>query len=212
MAYCPGCGTENEGSSAFCKNCGKPLTAGVQAPPPEQGSPPGEGGIPPPPLPQPPPYPPRGMPSPVASGFGYLPEGPVTGPVTYGGFWIRFVTVLIDALIVGFVFGMPFRFVGGSPRTVAIFGAIGGLIFFGAYFTYFILMTGWRGQTVGKMAMRLRVVNQDLTPVDYGTSAAREFSKILSAIILYIGFIMAGFDAQKRALHDRIAKTYVVKY
>src|SRR5450759_4614338 len=74
MAYCPGCGTENEGSSAFCKNCGKPLTAGVQAPPPEQGSPPGEGGIPPPPLPQPPPYPPRGMPSPVASGFGYLPD------------------------------------------------------------------------------------------------------------------------------------------
>ena len=73
-------------------------------------------------------------------------------------------------------------------------------------------MTGWRGQTVGKMAMRLMVVNQDLAPVDYGTSAAREFSKILSAIILYIGFIMAGFDAQKRALHDRIAKTYVVKY
>jgi uncharacterized RDD family membrane protein YckC len=38
----------------------------------------------------------------------------------------------------------------------------------------------------------------------------RYFSKIVSAIILLIGFIIAGFDSKKQALHDKIASTYVV--
>jgi uncharacterized RDD family membrane protein YckC len=152
------------------------------------------------------------MPDLNVAGFGDHPGKAMTGPPIYAGFWIRFVAILIDAVIVGFVFGFPCRYVGSSNRVIAAVAVIAAVLYFGAYFTYFIVMTGWRGQTVGKMAMRLKVVNPDLTSVDYGTSAAREFSKILSAIILYIGFIMAGFDSEKRALHDRIAKTRVVRY
>jgi uncharacterized RDD family membrane protein YckC len=146
-------------------------------------------------------------------GFGYQPQGPMTGPPVYAGFWIRFLAMFIDMLIIGFVFGFPIRFVGWDNVVVAVVvGLIAGVLYLAAYMTYSILMTGWRGQTLGKMALRLKVVNEDMTPVDYGTAAIREFSKILSALILYIGYIMAGFDSQKRALHDRIAKTRVIRY
>jgi len=143
-------------------------------------------------------------------GFGYAPEGPPEGPIAYAGFWIRFLAILIDGFIVGAVFWWPFRFHGSSDADV--FAIVGSILYLAAWFAYFILMTGYRGQTLGKMVLRLKVYNQDMTKVDFGTSAAREFSKILSAIILYIGFIMAGFDDRKRALHDRIAGTCVIRY
>jgi uncharacterized RDD family membrane protein YckC len=61
------------------------------------------------------------------------------------------------------------------------------------------------------MALKLRVVRADGSPVGYGLAAGRYLSKILSALILLIGYIMAAFDEQKRALHDRICDTRVVR-
>jgi uncharacterized RDD family membrane protein YckC len=77
-----------------------------------------------------------------------------------------------------------------------------------AYETFFI---GKMGATPGKMALGLKVVRADGSPVDYARAAGRFFAKILSGIILAIGYIMAGFDAQKRALHDMICDTRVIK-
>lgn len=142
-------------------------------------------------------------------GFGYRPGGLAQGPPVYAGFWIRLVAFAMDALIIALLFSWPVRFVGASPKLVA---GVVGTVYIAAFFTYSILMTGHFGQTLGKMALRLVVVRQDMTPVDYGVAAAREFSMILSALICYVGFIMAGFDPQKRALHDLIAGTYVLRY
>jgi uncharacterized RDD family membrane protein YckC len=77
-----------------------------------------------------------------------------------------------------------------------------------AYEVYFI---GSTGATPGKMALKLKVIRADGAPVDYGLALGRYFAKILSALILLIGYIMAGFDEQKRALHDRICDTRVVR-
>ena len=77
-----------------------------------------------------------------------------------------------------------------------------------AYETFFI---GKMGATPGKMALGLKVVRADGSPVDYARAAGRFFGKMLSGIILGIGYIMAGFDAQKRALHDMICDTRVIK-
>ncbi|MHB8896910.1 MAG: RDD family protein [Candidatus Geothermincolia bacterium] len=217
MKECPSCGTPNDDSAAFCKGCGKQYTREPEAEASRPVEPPpGPAPLPPPPVPGPPgpplppPYPPSGIAAGMPKGFGYVPEGPPEGPIVYAGFWIRFLAIIIDGCIVGAVFGAPFRLV--TTHNAEAIAAVAGLVYFAAWLTYFILMTGWRGQTVGKMVLRLKVYNQDMSNVDYGTAAAREFSKILSAIILYIGFIMAGFDNRKRALHDRIAKTYVIKY
>jgi len=64
--------------------------------------------------------------------------------------------------------------------------------------------------TVGKMTLGIKVFNADGTAPGFGTALVREISKILSALCCYIGFIWAGFDADKQAWHDKIAKTYVV--
>lgn len=135
----------------------------------------------------------------------------VPGTRVYGGFWIRFAAVFIDGIIlqiVGFLMG---RFVGGltgGGQTAANI-ATGLAVLLGiAYEVYFI---GSIGATPGKMALKLKVIRADGAPVGYGLALGRYFAKILSALILLIGYIMAGFDEQKRALHDRICDTRVVR-
>jgi uncharacterized RDD family membrane protein YckC len=61
------------------------------------------------------------------------------------------------------------------------------------------------------MALNLKVVRPDGSPLSLGRAFARYFAKVLSGLILGIGFIMAGFDSQKRALHDRLCDTRVIK-
>jgi uncharacterized RDD family membrane protein YckC len=65
--------------------------------------------------------------------------------------------------------------------------------------------------TPGKMALGLKVVRPDGSRVGLGRAIGRYFAKMLSAIILLIGYIIAGFDAQKRALHDMICDTRVIR-
>jgi uncharacterized RDD family membrane protein YckC len=47
--------------------------------------------------------------------------------------------------------------------------------------------------------------------INYGLACGRFFAEIASAMILYIGYIMVGFDEEKRALHDRICNTRVIR-
>ena len=68
-----------------------------------------------------------------------------------------------------------------------------------------------RGATVGKMAMGLRVVTGSGQRLSFMNATGRYFAKILSAIILCIGFIMIAFTDKKRGLHDMIAGTLVIK-
>ncbi|MGH9316538.1 MAG: RDD family protein, partial [Thermoanaerobaculia bacterium] len=44
-----------------------------------------------------------------------------------------------------------------------------------------------------------------------GRATGRHFSKILSTLILFIGFLMVAFSEKKQGLHDRIAETLVVR-
>ena len=67
------------------------------------------------------------------------------------------------------------------------------------------------GATPGKMALGLKVVRPDGRPVDLGRAFGRYFAKMLSGLILFIGYIIAGFDSEKRALHDMICDTRVVR-
>jgi uncharacterized RDD family membrane protein YckC len=65
--------------------------------------------------------------------------------------------------------------------------------------------------TLGKKTLGLKVVGLDGERISFAKATGRYFSKIISALILLIGYIMAGFDSKKRALHDIIASTYVIK-
>ena len=75
--------------------------------------------------------------------------------------------------------------------------------------TYFI---GRFAATPGKMICGLKVVTPDgAGSVSYARAAGRHLSEYISMIILAIGYIMAAFDSEKRALHDRICNTRVIK-
>ena len=124
------------------------------------------------------------------------------------------VASIIDGLILSVVlwptylirYRSVYHNVNKRPTWLIVLYVVGILI----SYAYYIIMTGRYQATLGKMALGLRVVKTDFTPVGYGTATLREFAKILSALILYIGYIMAGFDAHKQALHDKIASTYVI--
>jgi len=76
-----------------------------------------------------------------------------------------------------------------------------------AYEVYFLTT---RGATIGKMALGLRVVRADGGPISMGLAVGRFFAMILSSFIFMIGYIMAAFDLEKRALHDRLCDTRVI--
>ena len=136
--------------------------------------------------------------------------------LTYAGFWIRFVAVLIDGVILfvaSVVVQLAFAPMLRSGRMDLALMALGveyliGLVIGATYEGVFVSRFG---ATPGKMALDLKVVRPDGGPITLGRAVGRYFAKMVSAIILGIGYIMAGFDSQKRALHDMICDTRVIK-
>ena len=153
-----------------------------------------------------------GSPAPPPPVWDARPIGP--DHVAYGGFWIRVMAYIIDGILLTIVYGIVARLLGidvfesdwkhYDPMSNLISLVIGWL-----YFA--LLESSERGATVGKMAMGLRVVTSDGRRLSFMNATGRYFAKILSAIILFIGFIMVAFTDRKRGLHDMIAGTLVIK-
>jgi len=160
-----------------------------------------------------------------------------TGMLEYAGFWVRFGAKFIDNLILAvvvlvplfiFIFGFAFKVASGSSGLSTQHGSVFGasmsgsellanfaglffqLIFMVVNGAYTIFFLGKYGATPGKMACRLKVVTADGGKIGYGRATGRFFAEILSGVICNIGYIIAGFDDQKRALHDHICNTRVV--
>jgi uncharacterized RDD family membrane protein YckC len=79
---------------------------------------------------------------------------------------------------------------------------------------YEALMTSSpRAATLGKMVLSLRIVRFDGAQLSFGRATARHFAKFIvtPAVPLFIGYIMAAFTNRKRALHDILADTLVIK-
>jgi uncharacterized RDD family membrane protein YckC len=134
--------------------------------------------------------------------------------VAYGGFWIRFVAYIIDAIVlslVGVVLGMVFglSMMSGDIEHMDPTWNLASLVIGWLYFAVF--ESSERGATPGKMALGLRVVTGEGQRLSFLNATGRYFAKFVSAIILCIGFIMIGFTERKRGLHDMMANTLVIK-
>jgi uncharacterized RDD family membrane protein YckC len=144
----------------------------------------------------------------------------------YAGFWIRFLAIFIDGLILGLVSIIINLSIGGGGSSFSRLGRMSdpGEItavmagFFGiAYFvnmaiaiSYHAYFLSQHGATPGKMALNLQVIRADGGPISVGLAIGRYFAYWLDSITLLIGYIMAAFDSEKRALHDRICGTRVI--
>jgi len=140
---------------------------------------------------------------------------PGSPPVGYGGFWIRVVAYIIDAILISLVFGVVTSIFGIRYINMDDLSQIDpttNLLSLVIAWLYFALLeSSERGATVGKMAMGLRVVSNDGKRISFMNATGRYFAKILSAMIFCIGFIMIAFTDRKRGLHDMIASTLVIK-
>jgi uncharacterized RDD family membrane protein YckC len=65
--------------------------------------------------------------------------------------------------------------------------------------------------TIGKQALKIVVTDLEGKRIDFVKATIRYFSKIISSLILLIGYIMAAFTEKKQALHDIIAGTLVLE-
>lgn len=152
-----------------------------------------------------------------------------TEDVVYAGFWRRWIALIIDQLILGVGFyatafavailvgiagGMDWlgTLDSGDPEPVVVFAYVGFmLLYYVAAAVYFSLFESSRHQaTPGKMALGIKVVDQQGRRLSFGHALGRWVSATLSYLTLYIGFLMAAFTERKRALHDMVAGTLVV--
>ena len=125
----------------------------------------------------------------------------------YGGFWTRFVAWIIDAIIISVVLATIRLAAQGFEQITsdALFNTV-------VAWTYFVVLTAARGQTVGKMAVGIKVVTADGQKPGVRAVLLREVvGKAVSAVILFLGFLLIAVDGRKRGLHDRIGSTFVEK-
>lgn len=197
--FCNKCGAQNAVEATLCATCGTSLSGGLSAVA----------------------APPAAPPSPYY-------QAPITaGAVRYGGFWIRVVAAIIDAIAVGIVV---------LPVSLAIFAVTGlatrsgdvtDLPFVGIRMIAILLRAAFSGvvswiyeaslessshqATLGKMVVGVKVTDLAGNRISFARATGRHFAKWLSGAILMIGYIMVGFTERKQGLHDIVAGTLVQK-
>ena len=133
----------------------------------------------------------------------------------YAGFWLRFVAVFIDALILSLV-TLPLMLMiygtGYLETNDSFAGFWDALIQSVLPIAFSIFFWQKYRATPGKLALKLEVIDEKTGgTTSFWQSVGRYFCYILSGVILMLGFIWAAFDKKKRALHDIICGTLVVK-
>lgn len=163
----------------------------------------------------------------------YNPNQEHKEPAQFAGFWWRFLSHIIDQIIISFVswifilplfavFGISLyslKEAGMNPEDAAFLIApfvMGittiSLVATAANWLYYALMESSKFQgTVGKILLNIKVTDVNFNRISFARATGRYFGKILSGMILMIGYIMAGFTDNKQALHDILAGCYVIK-
>jgi len=156
----------------------------------------------------------------------FLPTDQQTAAVagTYGSFLRRLAAAIIDGILLGIVNSIIGSLLGvsivgsirpgESPNIGAVLGAMSGYLILSTvvnwlYSAYF--ESSARQATIGKAAMSLIVTDEQGQRISFMQATIRFFSKIISGMIMMIGYLMQPFTQKKQALHDIIAKTLVWK-
>jgi uncharacterized RDD family membrane protein YckC len=199
--FCPKCGKETDASGKFCQWCGADIESVAAR-------------------------------APVAT--AEEDDGPEVG--IYAGLGRRFVAFIVDlilVLLIGSVVVTFFSLVNGikylyyltvsgahySTLTEAgtLDAAVGpilaayGMLLVVVPWLYFAGFESSRSQaTPGKVLMSLVVTDMQGSKPTFARTTLRFFGKFISALIIFIGFIMIGFTKKRQGLHDRIAGCLVL--
>jgi uncharacterized RDD family membrane protein YckC len=170
----------------------------------------------------------------LPSGWGYAAPQVGYGYVRpqYAGWWRRFGAYLLDMLIVGIPGGIINAIVGEAvPKETGVCTdfegstylcdkptgtglaiiVLVGLALFVAGVAYYAYFHGKSGQTLGKKAVGIAVVDrQSGAPIGTGRAIGRYFATILSAMVCLLGYLWAAWDSEKQTWHDKLVRSVVV--
>ena len=127
----------------------------------------------------------------------------------YASRWARFLASVIDVVVI-----IPLTaFLGvGLIEQVSDFQPNFQTVIVVWTFVYYVAMTSAFGATLGKVALGMRVADADGSRPGVGAVVMREVvGKILSALVIFIGFFWILVDDRRQGWHDKIGKTFVVK-
>ncbi|MFC5712789.1 RDD family protein [Thalassorhabdus alkalitolerans] len=134
----------------------------------------------------------------------------------YAGFWMRFWAYITDLIIVFSINGLlliPFAFIEGTNMNLFGFLTAQGIISSLSAYIYFLLMTKYLGQTLGKMLFGLRVIKKDNGVLKWSDVLFREVvGRFIhrSLVITNILYIVVGFTNEKQGIHDMFSDTRVI--
>lgn len=133
--------------------------------------------------------------------------------IRYAGFWMRFWAYLLDLIVVGsldrLIIKPLLRLFDISLVHQDLFAPLS-IATAITFYAYFVLMTRFFHQTLGKMVFGLKVVALEEEQLTWKTILFREWiGRFISSTIL-IGYIITAFLPKKQALHDLFSDTSVV--
>ncbi|HVK56046.1 MAG TPA: RDD family protein [Burkholderiales bacterium] len=148
----------------------------------------------------------------------------ITGQQNFGyaGFWRRFLAVLLDSLILAipfriFIAGME-SWHGSAERLNPLENASDAtdiainVVVIAVSWLYFALMeSSKQGATLGKWILGMRVTDEAGNQISFGRATGRYFGKMISSLILGIGYLMQPFTKRKQTLHDLMAGCVVIR-
>lgn len=149
-------------------------------------------------------------------------EAPQSFRPEYAGFWIRVAAYLIDYIVIQIATSiLMFIFMGSlflNPESMEnpdqMLGRVLPLyviLIVGSWLYYALMESSAQQGTLGKMAVGIKVADMDGARISFGNATGRFFAKILSGIILFVGYLMVAFTDKKQGLHDMMANTLVVQ-
>jgi uncharacterized RDD family membrane protein YckC len=113
------------------------------------------------------------------------------------GFWKRTFAAFLDWVLLGIPIILSHFIIPGMFPLIMI--------------AYFVTMWTWKGTSVGKICLGLKIVRTDGTPIDFAVALVRSLAACFSFIVFFLGFFWAGWDREKQSWHDKIAGTVVVQ-
>jgi uncharacterized RDD family membrane protein YckC len=159
---------------------------------------------------------PTGIASPATNGVSPQPAPPPGSP--YAGLATRVLAAVIDVLLIqgvawtiGAVAAVTASLFDPSDSLVTVLiaaGAVVAALWSAGYFVFFWTTTG---QTPGDRVMQIRVQDAgDGQPLHFGRAVLRLLGAVLSALLLFVGYLMILVDRRRLALHDRMVGSVVV--
>ena len=132
----------------------------------------------------------------------------------YAGFWTRFVAYLIDMIVIYAISSLLNTFSFGLLNKRLDFPILGeeSLSYVIVMFAYFISMTYFFSQTLGKMIMKIKVETNKGDKLSFTDVIYRELvGRLLTIFLANLPYLAIAFTNKKKGLHDFIADTVVVK-